>query len=135
MRHLFAIAGVSALFALGGFAEPGSAPPPPKTAHVQVHCPTGNAAGFVTPDSLHIAVDDSVRWGMTGQVTSDSLIITLKNPRQAWPFTGHAPRGGTSATAARALHTGRYGYSVTLECRLPHGGTQRVVIDPDIIIQ
>ncbi len=135
MRSVLAIAGAAALLGLGAFAIPGSTTPPPRTARVQVHCPAGNRAGFVTPASLKIAVGDTVEWGMTGQVVSDSLIIALKDTAQVWPFAGARPRGGTTARARRAERKGTYRYSVTLECRVPRGGTQRVVIDPDIIIE
>jgi plastocyanin len=135
MKRILAIAGITSALALGASALSRAAVAPPDTKHVQVHCPTGNGGGFVTPASLHITVGDSVQWNTTGQVTSTSLIIALKDTSQAWPFTGAPPRGSTSATAARALRTGTYGYSVTLECRQPGGGSQHVVIDPDIIIE
>jgi plastocyanin len=133
MKYVFGLAAV-VLVGLGAFAIHG-ATKPPKTGRVQVHCPDGNRNAFVTPASLHIAVGDSVDWRMTGQVTSDSLIIALKDTAQVWPFAGKPPRGGTSATAAAAARKGTYGYSVTLDCRVPAGGTQHVVIDPDIIIE
>ncbi len=135
MKHVLAIAGVTAMIGLGAFAVPGPTTPPPKTARVMVHCPAGNRAAFVTPPSLHIAVGDSVQWRMTGQATSNSLVISLKDTAQTWPFAGEPPRGDTTATAPAAETKGTYGYNVTLECRLPRGGTRHVVIDPDIIIE
>lgn len=135
MRHVLAIAGASAVLGLGAFTVPGSTTPPPKTARVMVHCPNGNTAAFVTPASLHIAVGDSVEWRTTGQVTTTSLDIALKDTTQAWPFPGPLPRGESSATAPDAEHPGTYAYKVTMECRLARGGTQTVVIDPDIIIE
>ncbi len=135
MRPVLAIAGATAILGLGAFAVPGSTTPPPKTARVMVHCPNGNRAGFVTPPSLHVSVGDSVEWRMTGQVTANSLEISLKDTAQAWPFAGELPRGNSSATAPDAESKGTYGYNVTLECRVAGGGTEHVVIDPDIIIE
>ena len=135
MRLVLAIASASAMIGLGAFAVPGSTTPPPKTARVMVHCPNGNRAAFVTPDSLHIAVGDSVEWRMTGQVAANSLEISLKDSTQEWPFAGTPPSGDSSATAPDAESKGTYRYNVTLECRAAGGGTQHVVIDPDIIIE
>ena len=135
MRYVLAIAGVGAMIGLGAFAVPRAPAPPPKTARVMVHCPAGNQAGFVTPASLHVSVGDSVEWRMTGQVTSNSLVISLKDTAQTWPFAGTPPSGDTTATAPDAERKGTYGYNVTLECRVAGGGTQHVVIDPDIIIE
>jgi plastocyanin len=135
MKRILAVAGITSALALGAVALSSAAVAPPNTKHVQVHCPTGNGGGFVTPAVLHISVGDSVQWNTTGQVTTTSLAIALKDTAQAWPFTGALPQGATSATAARALRTGTYGYSVTMECRTSGGGSQHVVIDPDIIIE
>ncbi len=135
MRPVLAIAGVTAILGLGAFTVAGSTTPPPKTARVMVHCPNGNRDGFVTPASLRISVGDSVQWRMTGQVAANSLVISLKDAKQAWPFAGAAPSGDSTATAPAARDTGTYAYNVTLECRVAGGGTQHVVIDPDIIIE
>jgi hypothetical protein len=132
-RIAIAAATATAALGLGAFASPGGLTPPPTTARAMVHCPAGNQGAFVTPSNLTIALGDSVEWRMTGQVVSDSLIITLKDPKQSWPFVGTPPRGGTSALAKAAKTKGTYGYSITLQC-LIGGGSQRVVIDPDIII-
>ncbi len=134
MRTVTGLAAVGAVLALGAFAFTASTAPPPKTARVMVHCPAGNHAAFVTPPKVTIAVGDSVRWKATGQAV-DSLIITLKDPEQAWPFTGHAPRGGDSTWTGGATTTGTYGYNVTVHCRVGGHGDTVVVIDPDIIIQ
>jgi hypothetical protein len=99
------------------------------------HCPNGHQAAFVTPVNDTIAVGDSVVWRTTGQVTSDSLVISLKNSDQAWPFAGSAPSGTTSAQTGKSQTKGTYGYNVHLVCRVPGGGTQSVTIDPDIIIE
>ena len=135
MKRALAIAGISAMLGLGAFAMPGTTTPPPKTAHVMVHCPDASMAAFVTPESLHVAVGDSVEWRTTGQVTTTSLDIALKDTTQTWPFSGPLPRGESSATAPDAQHKGTYAYKVTMECRRGSGGTQTVVIDPDIIIE
>lgn len=134
MKRILIVAGIGSALVFGTVARSTATVAPPNTKHVQVHCPTGNGGAFVTPAVLHISVGDSVQWNTTGQVTSTSLAIALKDTAQAWPFTGTAPRGTTSATAARALRTGTYGYSVTMDCREP-GGSRHVVIDPDIIIE
>lgn len=135
MKHVLAVAGFAIVVAAGSAALPFGTSPAAKTARVMVHCPNGNQPGFVTPASVTIAVGDSIEWRMTGQVTSDSLIISLKNPQQAWPFAGSPPRGGSSARTLNARTAGTYGYNVGLRCRTPNGGSQPVVIDPDIIIE
>lgn len=135
MKHALVAAGFAIVVAAGSAALPYGTTPAPKTARVMVHCPTGGRAGFVTPDSIRIVVGDSIEWRMTGEVTSDSLIITLKNPQQAWPFAGALPKGGPSARTLNAVTTGTYGYNVGLRCRTPNGGSHPVVIDPDIIIE
>ena len=81
------------------------------------------------------AVGDTVEWQMTGNVVSDTLTISLKDSTKSWPFTGAVPAGRTNARTGRASTVGTYGYSVHLLCRQPGGGSQRVVIDPDIIIE
>ena len=106
----------------------------PKTSPVMVHCPSGNQAAFVTPPKITIAVGDSIEWRMTGQVVSESLLISLKDTAQAWPFAGPMPAGTTSARSGNARAKGTYRYNVHLACRVPGGGTQKVTIDPDIII-
>lgn len=133
MRRVFALTGAVALLGLGAAALPISSTRG-KTERVMVHCPAGNNPGFVTPAQVRIAEGDSVEWRMTGQVTSDSIEISLKDPQQVWPFAGAPSRGGSSARANAARTKGTYGYNVTLQCRVPGGGTREVVIDPDIII-
>jgi hypothetical protein len=68
-------------------------------------------------------------------VASDTLVISLKDGSQTWPFSGAVPHGTSSAHTGSARTPGTYGYSVDLLCRLPGGGTQAVTIDPDIIIE
>jgi plastocyanin len=99
-----------------------------------VHCPNGNQGAFVTPQQVTITVGDSIVWRMTGQVTSDTLVISLKDAEQRWPFGGAMPKGKASARTGEARVKGTYGYNVHLQCRLPGGGSEPVVIDPDIII-
>jgi len=99
-----------------------------------VHCPAGTNAAFVSPPQVRINVGDNVEWRMDGTVQSDSIIIQLKNADQAWPFAGAAPRSAQSARANNARNRGTYAYNVTLYCRGANESLQRVVIDPDIII-
>jgi hypothetical protein len=71
---------------------------------------------------------------MAGEVVSDSVVITLKDPQQVWPFAGARPSGGSDgANTGAAITRGTYGYNVRLLCRMP-GGTRSVVIDPDVIV-
>lgn len=100
-----------------------------------VHCQNGNQAAFVTPVNDTIAVGDSIVWRMTGQVTATSVVISLKDSSQTWPFAGSVPQGTTSAQSGSAQTKGTFGYNVQLTCRVPGGGTQPVTIDPDIIIE
>ena len=106
----------------------------PRTAQVMVHCPAGNNPAFVTPPRVRISVGEDIEWRMTGQVASDSIVISLKDDNQQWPFTGSPSRGGSVARARTAQAAGTYGYNVTLQCRIPNEGVREVVIDPDIII-
>jgi len=109
--------------------KPAAAP-----SRVMVHCPAGTQGAFVTPPQVKVAVGDTVQWRMAGAVVSDSVVITLKDPQQAWPFTGARPSGGPDGANTGAARTrGTYGYNVRLLCRMP-GGTQSVLIDPDVII-
>jgi hypothetical protein len=101
---------------------------------VMVQCRSGNNGAFVTPQQVTIALGDSVEWRMAGNVESDTLIISPKNPEQAWPFEGTPSRGRSGAVAAGARIAGTYSYNITLLCRIPGGGTRQEVIDPDIII-
>ena len=137
MNRVHAAGGIAVLAAAITAALPFDARPstPMAPSRVMVHCPNGNTGAFVTPASITIAVGDTVEWRMTGEVVSDSIIISLKNPEQQWPFTGAPARGGNVARSGSAQARGTYGYNVSLICRLPGGGTQPVVIDPDIIIE
>ncbi|MDP1889739.1 MAG: hypothetical protein Q8K55_02505 [Gemmatimonadaceae bacterium] len=134
MKRIVVVAGFVTLLAAGIAAVPFSPVRAPGSAKVMVHCPNGGQPGKVTPPRIKIAVGDSIEWRMTGQVTSDTLVITLKNPEQAWPFGGAMPHGRTSAQTGDARVKGTYGYNVHLQCRRPGGGSEPVVIDPDIII-
>lgn len=135
MKSVFAFAGFAALITIGPAAAPFVARPVPGTARVMVHCPNGGRDAFVTPQQVKIAVGDSVEWRMTGNVIAESLVIELKDDSQAWPFSGSTPRGRNSARTGSAANAGTYAYAVHLSCRLPGGGTEDVVIDPDIIIE
>ncbi len=137
MNTAHAVGGIAVLAAVISAALPFHAQPraPLASSRVMVHCPTGNTGAFVTPASITIAVGDTVEWRMTGEVASDSIVISLKNPQQQWPFTGAPARGGNVARSGSAQARGTYGYNVSLLCRVPGGGTQPVVIDPDIIIE
>ncbi len=105
-----------------------------RIVRVQVHCPNGNREAFVTPVTLRATLGDTVEWNMAGPTSADSIIITPKNPDQAWPFAGTPSRGGVRARANAARTRGTYSYNVSVLCRVRGGGVQRVVIDPDIII-
>jgi hypothetical protein len=135
MRHILAVAGTATLLAAGIAALPFASHRAAQNSQVMVHCPNGNQAAFVTPVNDTIAVGDSIVWRMTGQATATSLVISLKDSSQTWPFAGSVPQGTTSAQSGHAQTTGTYGYNVHLVCRVPGGGTQSVTIDPDIIIE
>jgi hypothetical protein len=134
VNRILALVGGTALVGLAAAAMPAAPSVPLAKGVVMVHCSNGNNAAFVTPARLSIVLGDSVEWRMAGNVVSDSLIISPKNPDQAWPFDGTPSRGGASAVASGAKIVGTYSYNVTLLCRLPGGGTRQEVIDPDIII-
>lgn len=134
MKRTVTVAGFVGLLAAGIAAVPHSPLRPPTNAPVMVHCPNGTKAAFVSPESVTVAAGDSIVWRMSGQVTSDTLVISLKDEKQAWPFGGAMPKGKTSAQTGDARIKGTYGYNVLLQCRLPGGGSEQVVIDPDIII-
>lgn len=127
---------VGCLSLLATVAASRSAPPsaPRKVERVSVHCSNGQNEAFVTPQQVEISLGDSVVWRMAGNVASDSIIITLKDPEQVWPFAGLPPRAAGAALARTARRVGTYGYNVTLYCRVPGGGTRMEIIDPDIII-
>jgi plastocyanin len=109
-------------------------PPQPQVARVMVHCPAGNREAFVTPPQVRVRTGGTIEWRMNGQVASDSIVISLKDGGQAWPFSGAPSRGGQVAVATSAGEPGTYGYNVRLLCRIPNEGVREVVIDPDIII-
>lgn len=134
MKRVVVLAAFVTLLAAGIAAVPFSPLRAPSTVSVMVHCPNGGQDGFVTPPSVKIALGDTIVWRMTGQVESDTLVITLKDANQAWPFDGPMPAGRSSARTGDARVKGTYGYNVHLACRLPGGGSKPVVIDPDIII-
>ena len=135
MTRLLTGTALAALLVTAAAVAPGARAPAASSKSVTVHCPAGDTAGFVTPNTVSIAVGDSVVWRTTGRVVSDSIVISLKNAQQTWPFAGNPSRGGSSARAAGATTVGTYGYNVRLLCRLPGGGRQSVTIDPDIIIE
>jgi len=99
-----------------------------------VRCPTGVNPASVTPDTIRVPLGGSIDWRMQGPVTSDSIIISPKDPDQAWPFAGTPSRGGSSARASNAQRRGQYSYNVDLLCRI-NGVVTPVRIDPDIIIE
>ena len=135
MKRLLAVAGLAAMLVTAAAVAPGTRAAAGTSQSVMVHCPSGDTTAFVTPNSVTIAVGDSLVWRMTGRVVSDSIVISLKNPQQSWPFRGTPSRGGSNARTAGATATGTYGYNVRLLCRMPGGGRQSVTIDPDIIIE
>lgn len=106
----------------------------PQVARVMVHCPAGNREAFVTPPQVRVRTGGTIEWRMNGQVASDSIVISLKDGSQQWPFSGSPSRGGQVAVATEAGEPGTYGYNVRLLCRIPNEGTREVIIDPDIII-
>ena len=134
MKRVVAVAGFVTLLAAGVAAIPYSPPRAAATEQVMVHCPNGGQPGKVTPEPVKVVLGDTILWKMTGQVQSDTLVITLKDEKQAWPFDGAMPKGKTSAKSGEARVKGKYGYNVHLQCRRPGGGSDSVVIDPDIII-
>lgn len=123
------LVGFSAL----GFSSP-SAPLPPGTKTVKVHCRNGNNAPFVTPRQARLSVGDTLLWTGDGTVLPDSITITLKPNQPAWPFQGSAPSGGGTVTTGGATTKGTVQYNATVKCRVPGGGQQWETIDPDIII-
>lgn len=135
MRPAFAFIGVGALTLLlaGAARVPSPVAPHGKVAVVQVHCPAGNKEAFVTPNKVKISLGDDIEWRMGGQVVTESIQISLKDPDQAWPFDGNPSRGAKTARARGAHTPGTYAYNVTLVCQTADG-PQEVVIDPDIII-
>lgn len=135
MKRLLAVAGLATMLVTAAAVVPGARSHAATSKSVTVHCPSGDTTGFVTPHSVSILVGDSLLWRMTGRVVSDSIVISLKDAQQSWPFAGSPSRGGSSARAAGATTAGTYGYNVRLLCRLPGGGRQSVTIDPDIIIE
>ena len=134
MQRIVAVAGFTAVLAAGIAAVPYSPLRTPATALAMVHCPHGGQPGEVSPPQIRIAVGDTIVWRVTGEVTSDTLVITLKDAEQRWPFSGPMPAGKASAQTGEARVKGTYGYNVHLLCQLPGGGSTPVVIDPDIII-
>jgi len=135
MKRLLAVSGLAAMLVTAAAVAPGTRAVAATSKSVMVHCPSGDTTGFVTPNSVTIAVGDSLVWRMTGRVVSDSIVISLKDPQQSWPFLGNPSRGGSNARAVGATTAGTYGYNVRLLCRMPGGGRQSVTIDPDIIIE
>ena len=132
----FAAVALAAVGAAATVTTATTAPQPERArvARVQVHCPQGNREAFVTPARLRIGVGDTVEWNMAGPTPSDSIIITPKSDDQVWPFDGEPARGGARARGNRAQRRGTYSYNVDMLCRVRGGEPQRVVIDPDIII-
>lgn len=128
--------GFAALVALGSVVlSSNSATSPPRArAQVTAHCPNGGTDAFVTPVRVRIAVGDSLVWRTTGQTVADSIEISLKDRNTQWPFAGTIPAGQSVASTGAASTRGTFQYAVRLVCRIPGGGTQVVVIDPDIII-
>jgi hypothetical protein len=106
----------------------------PQTARVMVHCPVGDREAFVTPPQIRVRTGGTIEWRMNSEVASDSIVISLKDGSQSWPFNGTPSRGGQVAVATGAGAPGTYGYNVRLLCRIPNEGVQEVIIDPDIII-
>ena len=135
MKRAVAISAYVGLLAAGIAALPFKSSRVSQNSQVMVHCPNpANPGGLVTPPHDTIALGDSVRWRTTGAVT-DTLVITLKNPGQGWPFLGGARAGSSTVQSGPSSAKGRYGYNVHFTCRLPAGGSQPVDIDPDIIIE
>ncbi len=135
MKLPLASVGLAAILLTAAAGTPRTRSAVASTKSVTIHCPAGDTTGFVTPNSVSILVGDSLLWRVTGRVASDSIVISLKDPQQSWPFAGSPSQGGSSARAAGATTAGTYGYNVRLLCRLPGGGRQSVTIDPDIIIE
>jgi plastocyanin len=141
MQPLFSVLGATALVALV-VSVPSPVTrylheqPPSRaaTSRVMVHCRAGNTPAFATPQQVRIAVGDTVEWRAAGNVVMDSISISLKDATQSWPFEGTPTRGGTVIRTLAAVAPGTYGYDITVRCRVPGGGMQRQVIDPDIII-
>jgi hypothetical protein len=135
MKRIVAVAVSVALLAAGIAAAPVAAPRVATTSQISVYCPNGGQPPYVSPAPATVAVGDSVVWRMAGAIKSDTLVITLKDAKQSWPFDGPTPRGSTSARTGAALVKGTFGYNVHLDCRMSSHGSESVDIDPDVIIQ
>jgi hypothetical protein len=135
MKRFIAMAGSVALLAAVVAAVPLSAPRAALTSQVMVYCPNAGQPPYVSPAPATVSVGDTVIWRIAGPVKSDTIVITLKDSSQAWPFEGAMPAGTSVARTGAAKVRGKFGYNVHLDCRLPSRGSESVDIDPDVIIE
>lgn len=98
---------------------------------------TGQRA--VDPWEVRLAQGDEIDWVLDPRSDVETFEIRKKRALQRWPFDSDHPARGRQGEPARARAMknsarGRYAYDIIAECPTGTGGTRRVVIDPDIII-
>lgn len=92
----------------------------------------------VRPWNVRLAQGDEVEWVLAGDANSDNVTITPKRTSD-WPFANRNPIAGTKRAAARARGMRRnargvYKYNIELVCQSGDNAPDRIVIDPDIIV-
>ncbi len=127
------VVGSVSLATLGANGRPA---PPARTVTVNVTCPNPeNQRQAVQPWQAQLRLGDTIQWNLAEPILSDTIMISLKDSSETWPFASRAnPRGKRSARGQNATAAGHYAYNVTLRCPVKGGPPAFVVIDPDIII-
>jgi hypothetical protein len=88
------------------------------------------------PNTTQVTVQ--LRWVLNANANSDDIEITPKET-SGWPFASRNPVLGTKELPARtprmlANARGTYKYNIALTCQSGNNPPDRVVIDPDVIV-
>lgn len=92
----------------------------------------------VSPWNVHLAQGDEIAWVLSANANSNDITITPKETSD-WPFATRGPFNGTKGAPARAggmpgNARGVYKYNIELVCQSGQNPPDRIVIDPDIIV-
>ncbi len=92
----------------------------------------------VNPWEVRLAQGDEIDWVLDERSDVQEFEIEKKRALGRWPFDGDRPRGRKGEPARgrnmKEGARGKYSYDIVAQCPTPDGGSRRVVIDPDIII-
>lgn len=109
------------------------------TVTVNARCAGPNTTQItVQPWNVRLNQGDQLRWVINANANSDEIVVEPKETSR-WPFATRDAMLGTKEQPARtpsmlANGRGTYKYNISLTCQSGNNPPDRVVIDPDVIV-